>query len=290
MKKRALIACSVALLLPFAAHAQAPEQAPNPLDLVRRACDAAGGMQAFRDLGILQVTIRSQEIMQDGKQQSRRAILSMVPPGPVPGRMELPEEKILAGDDGNDGWAITGRGPDPRPSTQYMVRRLIRTDLFPVLLPFSLTWNGVGVQEVRPALVGNTPVWRLDVRLSTTFFHTAQVSTKWIVDLDRSTLAVLRAESAATDLGKGITSDGMNFSWKEPIKLGQVWLRGEQTVVGVDEAGATKVHRRVDKLQYATVPLSQGDALFANPIPPDKRPKLPQGQPPTGIGGATPKG
>ena len=283
MKQKALVAVAAALLLPLSARAQAPADTPKPLDLVRRACDAAGGAQAFRDLGILKVTIRSQEVMQDGKQQSRLAILTMLPPGPVPGRMELPEENILAGDDGNDGWAITSHGPDPRPSTQYMVRRLMRTDLFPVLLPFSLTWKGVGVEGVRAASLKGTPVWRLDVRLTTTFFHTAQVSTKWVVDLDRTTLAVLHADSPATDLGKGIVADGMRFAWKEPVKVGQVWLRGEQTVIGVDEAGASKVHRRVDKIEFKQLPVSEGDALFANPIPPDKRPKLPEGKPPAAI-------
>ena len=58
---------------------------------------------------------------------------------------------MIAGDDGTGGWAVVGGHPDARPSTLYMVKRLVTADLFPLLLPFSLNWEGATVTDVLPA-------------------------------------------------------------------------------------------------------------------------------------------
>ncbi len=258
---------------------------PTPTAAIARACDAAGGLAGFKQLGVLQLQIRREEVTQEGTVTDTSKTISFLAPGPTPGRTEDPQSKVIAGDDGSGGWALVNGKPDPRPATAYMVKRLLTTELFPLFLPFSLTWDGVTVSGVTPAQVGGRAVWRLAVSLTPTFFHTPQISTSWKVDLDRRSFALVAAESQATDLGKGLTADGMRFSWREPLTVRSVRLSGYQRIVGLDEVGREKSHSRIDHIAYKVLPASDAARLFANPIPPEARPKPPGPQPPRHAGG-----
>jgi hypothetical protein len=277
-------AAAVSLALTLAATGAAAQeygsQPPTPTSAIKRACDAAGGLEAFRRLGIVQADVASEEVTQDGSTSSKRSTLAFLSPGPLPGRLEKPDARIVAADDGTGGWAIADRRPDARPSTAYMVRRLIQTELFPLLLPFSLTWEGVSITDVKAEEVQGQQVWRLSVTLTRTFFHTPQISTEWTVDFDRRTWSLVRAQCPYTDLGQGIRADGMRFTWSDPIKVRDAWLRGTQRVIGLDEAGQENAHTRVDKVRFGLHPASLAATLFANPIPPESRPKQPQPGPP----------
>lgn len=255
-------------------------QAPTAVAAIKQACDAAGGLDAFRKLGVVQIEVTREEITQDGHASTVRNGFYFAAPGPTPGRMEVPDAKVIAGDDGEKGWAVLDGKPDARPSTQYMVKRLLHGDLFPLLLPFSLTWEGVSVAAVEPADVDQRPVWRMRVQLARNFFFTPQIGTSWTVDIDRQTGLIVRAESPATDIGKGMVADGMRFTWDSPVRIGPVSFRGTQRVEGIDHDGNPKAHNRVDKVTYKQLPADAAAKLFGNPIPPEMRPKLPIGQPP----------
>ncbi len=255
-------------------------QPPTPAAAIKRACDAAGGLEAFRQLGIVQADVVSDEVTQDGSTSSKRSTLAFLSPGPLPGRLEKPDAKIVAGDDGTGGWAVADRRPDARPSTAYMIRRLVQTELFPLLLPFSLTWEGVSITDVKAAETEGQQVWRLSITMARTFFHTPQISTEWTVDFDRRTWSLVRAQCPYTDLGQGIRADGMRFTWSDPIKVRDAWLRGTQRVIGLDETGQENAHTRVDKIRYGLHPASLATKMFATPIPPGLRPKQQQPGPP----------
>ena len=257
---------------------------------VSRACAAAGGLAAFKNLGILGIASTSEEVTQDGHVTTTMKNFYFVAPGPVPGRMEIPNARVVAADDGTGGWAIVAGKVDGRPATTQMVKRSLTSALFPLLLPFTLTWEGVAVTEVAAATVGNHPVWRLSVELPRTFFDTPQISTSWSVFLDRTTFAVVQAESPFTDLGKGVTADGMLFRWNNPVKVGGVTFYTEQRVTGLDEVGREKSHSRIDRCQYHLMPADDAAKMFGNPIPPDQRPKPPAMQPPPAGPPATPQG
>jgi len=230
---RPLTVLGCGVLVAASAAAQKQATPPTPEALLKRACDAAGGMKAFNDLGILAVAAKSEEVTQEGEVTSILRTTFFLAPGPVPGRFEFPEKKVVAGDDGSGGWAILDQKPDPRFATTFKVQRSLATTLFPVLLPFSLTWKGVGYQgDVKPAVINGRPVWQLAVELPRNFFENPQISTSWTVSIDRSTGAVVRADSPFTDLGKGVTADGMRFTWREPVKVGGVTLYKEQKLTG----------------------------------------------------------
>jgi len=257
------------------AGAQEQPQPPTPDEVVRRACDAAGGLEAYRSLGIVGIASKSEEVTQDGNVSTKLRNDYFLAPGPVPGRFEYPEMKITAADDGSGGWAVLKDKPDQRPATAHIVKRSLTTYLFPTLMPFSLTWEGVQAHDVKAGQLKGRPVWQLTVTVPRSFFDTPQIALTWTVVVDAATYAVLRAESPFTDLGKGVTADGMRFTWREPVKVKGVTFYKEQRLTGLDEAGAEKSHSRVDRLQYHLIPVSEAAKLFANPIPPDQRPKPP---------------
>lgn len=270
---RACLVLAAALLAGTPLHAGAPTAAPSSDEAVRRACDSVGGVDAFRGLGILEIEVDSEEVTQDGHTSNWRTNLFFHSPGPLPGRYELPDKNVVAGDDGHGGWGVKDQRADARPTTAFMVKRQLAAYLFPLLLPFSLTWEEVSVTEVAAATINGKPVWRLSVVLPRTFFDTPQIATKWTVDLDRETFALVRADSPATDIGKGVTADGMRFSWHGAVKLGDVRFANELRLIGLEQDGREETHTRLDHLKYHQIPATEAAKLFANPIPPDQRPK-----------------
>lgn len=268
-----------AIALAGAGHldAQADEAAPAANVVVARACEAGGGLEAFRRLGTVRLDITLREVTTDGKPSEGQKTIVMTTPGPVPGRLENAGQQLVAADDGNGGWATQAGKPDPRPSTKVMVKRVLASDLFPLLLPYSLTWEGVAVSAVTPATLKGKPVWRLAVQLSRSFFHTPQIATNWTVDVDRETYSVVQAESPYVDLGHGIVADGMRFAWGSPLRLKGVWLHADQKLVGIDEVGREKVHNRIDTIRYRSLGEADVAQLFTNPVPEDQRPPLPVG-------------
>jgi hypothetical protein len=270
---RVCLVLAATLLAGTPLHAAGPAGVPSAEAAIRRACDSVGGLDAFRGLGILEIQVSSEEVTQDGHTSNWHTNLFFGAPGPIPGRFELPDTNVVAGDDGQGGWAVVAQRADARPSTTFMVKRSLATYLFPLLLPFSLTWGDVNVAEVTAATINGKPVWQLSVVMPHTFFDTSQIASNWKVDLDRETFAVVRVESPATDIGKGVTADGMRFSWHGVVKLGDVRFADELRLTGLDQEGREKTHTRLDHLKYRQIPAGEAAKLFANPIPPDQRPK-----------------
>lgn len=251
----------------------------SPQEVVLRACEAAGGVSAFRKLGFLRAEIASEEVTQDGQTSSTSKVLVLNTEAIVPVRLELPGLGVIAGDDGSGGWALVKGRPDFRPSTTLMVKRMVTADAFPLLLPLSFTWPGVAVTEVVPAQLADRPTWRLTVTLARNFFHTPQIATVWTVDVDRETYQVMRADSPYTDLGKGVVADGMRFSWSGFVTVGGVRVPTQQTVIGLDPSGNEKTHSRRDAVKWELLATEKTAGLFENPVPPEQRPRLPMGKP-----------
>lgn len=271
-----------AVLAAAPAAAQSTPPTPSATDVIHRACRAAGGVRAFNALGTLQVEIHSQEVTSDGHTTQNARRVTFQAPGPIPGRLEI-GGVVVAGDDGEGGWALVQGHPDTRPTTTYMVRRSIQTALFPVLLPFSLHWEGVTVSKVAAGKVDGKPTWELTLTFPLSFFDNPQIGTTWKIDVDRATYAVVRAQSPFVDLGKGIKSDGMRFSWGKRTRVEGISLPTEQTINGIDLYGRENAHNREDSIIYRTPTVKDVSKLYANPIPLDQRPKPPKVEPPTGL-------
>jgi hypothetical protein len=263
-----------------AAFGQGGLQVPSPDLLLNRAWEEAGGLETYGRLGILLVEVTAEENTQEGTITGRKSRTYFLAPGPAPGRIEIEKPPVVSGDDGTGGWAIAGGKPDARPSTKMMVKRLLTTNLFTIMLPFSLNWEGVTAVAVEPMVVKGIPVWRLFVDIAPGFFHSPQISPKWRVDFDRTTYAVVQADCPATDLGKGITADGMRISWTDHRQVMGLRLPGVQRTIGISETGAEKAHSRTEQLRYEVMSAEAKAKLFGNPVPPELRPTPPSGRPP----------
>lgn len=270
------------LFRPGTAFASEPG-VPSPVSALRRTLEAAGGMDALRRLGVIKLAVDREEVTTDGKHHQRKLVYYCELPGPVPGRLEDLSAQVVAGDDGNGGWAQVRGNPDRRPGTQVMVRRILNTALFPMLLPFSLTWEGVSIGKVTPSQLAGRKTWLLEVSVPRTFFHTPQISTEWKVFVDAATFEVVRAESPYVDLGHGITADGMRFSWPKIQDFHGVQLPAIVSIIGLDEANQEKPHTRIDRITIARASPQEAAKLFANPSP-QSPPQLPVLQPPPGAG------
>lgn len=286
MRRSIILIYSAALLLhalgPRLAAAEEPAP-PPPVTALRRTLEAAGGMDAFRRLAAVKIEVDREEITLDGKHTQTKMIFYVRPPGPVPGRVEIPASRVIAGDDGTGGWAQIGERADPRASAPIMIRRVITTDLFPILLPFSLTWEGVTVTAVRPAAIDGRAVWQLRVEMSRTFFHTPQIANEWLVSVDRETFELVRAESPFTDLGRGLVADGMRFFWDSTQTVEGVRLPAIQKVIGLNATGSETAHTRSDRVTVTRIKADEAAPLFTNPSP-SSQPQLPILQPPPGLG------
>lgn len=256
---------------------------PSPVSALRRTLEAAGGMDALRRLALVKLTVEREEITLDGKHTQSQSIFYVRLPGPVPGRLEIPAARVVAGDDGNGGWALIAGKPDTRTNTPLMVKRLMTTDLFPLLLPFSLTWDGVSINSVTAGVVKGRPVWQLRVETTRTFFHTPQIATTWTVSVDRDTFQLVQAESPFTDLGRGIVADGMRISWPTTQIVEGVRFPAVLAVIGLDANGQENAHTRSDRVTVTRTATEEAAGLFSNPSP-QSPPQLPVLQPPPGLG------
>ncbi len=270
------------LVVPRFATAAEPT-VPSPVAALRRSLEAAGGMDAWRRLAVLKLVVDREETTTSGEHHQRRLTYYLQLPGPVPSRLEDASAQLIAGDDGSGGWAQVAGRPDQRPSTSVMVKRIVSAALFPLLMPFSLTWEGVTIDQVTARKLDGRNTWLLSVRLPRTFFHTPQIATDWKVYLDAESFEVIRAESPHVDLGHGIAADGMRFSWPKRVELHGVSLPAVMTVIGLDEADQEKPHSQINRVSVSRITPAEGAALFANPSP-STQPQRPLPQPSPGLG------
>ena len=273
-----------------AAFGQSGLEIPTPDFVVQRAWEHAGGLEAFGRLGIVLADFSTEENTQEGNPTTTRSKTYFLAPGPTPGRIEIEAIKAVSGDSGGRqaGWAVIGGKPDIRQSTQMMVKKLLTTNLFTLMLPFSLNWDGVLLKTVEPTVVKGVPVWRLSIEVARGFFHSPQIATTWRIDFDRKTYAVVQAESPATDLGKGLKADGMRISWAKLQDVRGIRLPGEQRTIGLSETGAEKAHSRLEQVRYSVLEAEGNAAMFRDPVPPELRP-TPQVGPSKGLPMPRPK-
>lgn len=275
LRPAVVLVLAAALAGAVPAAAQGTADVPSPDLLVKRAWSEAGGLESFRRLGVVYADFSSEEVTPGGKPTPTISRAWFVAPGPNPGRIEIENPRVISGDDGRKGWAVVNGKPDVRQSTEIMVKRLLVTKLFTLLLPFSLDWDGVILRGVEPAVVKGQPVWRLTIDVARGFFHSPQIATTWRIDFHRDTYVVVQAESPATDMGKGIVADGMRVSWPARQSLNGVTLPGEQLTIGLSESGGEKAHTRLDRVRYDITASEASEKLFANPVPPELRPTPP---------------
>lgn len=239
------IVLAAAVALPVAAWA-AP---PDGDQLLANMLDAAGGLDAFRELGVLEITIDGEETAADGTQRNRRTT-AYIDTGTLSNmRIELANDVVVARN-GRNGWATLAGSLDDRPQASRMAIATINKRLFPLLLPFTLEMEGIQLSEVHETSFEGEPAWRAALTFPMHFFVSPSMETTWHVYVRKSDNVLLAAEFFPPDSVRQIRPEGIRYRVIKRTTIGSgVRLPAQVLLDGIDENGAPTGHVRVTKLQ-----------------------------------------
>lgn len=255
------ILIAAALTVPIQALA-APPSADELLDGMLK---AAGGIQAFRELGVLEIALNEEETAADGTQRSRLSTAYLDAKTLTDLRLDLPGEIVVARN-GATAWATRAGAIDDRPQTAKMALATINQRLFPLLLPFSLTMEGVRLGQVRETSFEGEPAWVVAVTFADDFFVTPSMATTWYVHVRKGDGSLLTAEFFPPPGVREVRPEGIRYRVLKRTTIGAgAQLPVQVLLDGIDVNGAPTGHVRVTKMQIR-VRGAFDPTLFLHPI------------------------
>lgn len=247
--------CTTAALAATTAKSQADQ-----------AMAAWGGQQAFKSLGIMKFVVTESDSLPDGTQQSTTFTL-YYDTETTQRRLELPEGDVVIVSDHASGWATSGGQLDDRAQTSHLAPRFINNKLLPVILPFSMTLQGVGFptqKQPQATHFQGAPANRLDFSVPTNFFNTPLVNTRWAVFTGKDEHNYLGAEFLPVPGYEATKSQGMRFHVTKTTEIDGVRFCSEIAIDSIDSAGKPTGNRRTMKIR-ASVVREPSPALFLHP-------------------------
>jgi hypothetical protein len=261
MSARAVVIVLAALLVPTASPAGPPEAAA----LLDGMLKAAGGLQSFRDLGVIEIVLTEEETAADGTQRNRRATAYVDANTLTNLRLELPGEVVVARH-GIDGWSTRAGVPDDRPQGSRMATGTLNQRLFPLLLPFTATMDGVLLGAVNETSFEGQPAWRVAVSFPEGFFVAPSMATTWHLHIHKDTGALLAAEFLPPPGVRDVRSEGIRYRVLKQAPIGSgAQLPVQVLLDGIDLNGSPTGHVRVTKMQ-TTVRGPFDPKLFLHPV------------------------
>lgn len=257
---RAILIAAV-LTVPIQAHA-AP---PNADELLESMLEAAGGMEAFRELGVLEIALNEEETAADGTQRNRMSTAYLDAKTLADLRLDLPGEIVVARN-GSTAWATRSGAIDDRPQTAKMAIATLNQRLFPLLLPFSLAMEGVQLGKVRETTFEGEPAWVMAVTFSDDFFVTPSMATTWYVHISKEDGSLLTAEFFPPPGVREVSAEGIRYRVLKRTTIGAGSQLPVQVLLdGIDVNGAPTGHVRVTRMQIR-VRGPFDPTLFLHPI------------------------
>jgi hypothetical protein len=261
MTARATLIVLAALLVSAVSLAGPPDGAA----LLEGMMQAVGGMQAFRDLGVIEIVFTEEETTAKGTQRSQRSTAYLDAATLSSMRLELPGEIVVARN-GAKGWATRAGVPDDRPQTPRMALATLNQRLFPLLLPFTATMEGVRLGAVNETSFEGQPAWRVAANFSEGFFIAPSMATTWYLYLRKDSGALLAAEFFPPPGVRDVRSEGIRYRVLKQTAIGSgVQLPVQVLLDGIDANGAPTGHVRVTKMQI-TVRGPYDQKLFLHPL------------------------
>ncbi|HOC43304.1 MAG TPA: hypothetical protein PKJ99_09875 [Thermoanaerobaculales bacterium] len=261
MSARAVLIVLAALLVPAVAPAGPPEAAA----LLDGMLQAAGGIEAFRDLGVLEIALTEEETTADGTPHSRRATAYLDARTLSSLRLELPGDVVVARHGGN-GWSTRAGAPDERPQASRMAVGTLNQRLFPLLLPFTATMEGVRLGAVNETSFEGVPAWRVAVSFPEGFFIAPSMSTTWYLHIRKDSGALLAAEFLPPPSVREVRSEGIRYRVLKHGAIGAGTQLPVQVLLdGIDLNGSPTGHVRITKMQV-TVRGPFDPSLFLHPL------------------------
>ena len=238
---------------------------PDPEAILAGALEAAGGLEAFRQLGVIEIALSQEETLSSGKQRSSQATAYVDARSLNDLRLDLPGEIVVARNR-DLGWATRNGEIDDRPQTGRMAKGTLNQRLFPILLPFSLTMDGVTLSDPVETNFEGEAVWRVAVNFPEHFFVAPSMTTTWYLHVRRSDHQVLGIEFLPPPEVRQVRSEGVRYRTLKRATLGSsIQLPVQLLLDGIDLNGAPTGHVRVTKMRLTIRGLYE-PALFLHPM------------------------
>ncbi len=258
---------TVPLLLLSLLIATAPALAAAPdVDSIRTgAFKAAGGLEAFRGLGVIELSISDEETRANGTVRTNQATAFVDARTLTNLRLDLPGDIVVARN-GETSWASREGKVDDRPQTPMMAAGTLNQRLFPLLMPFSLAMDGVRLSDPRETTFEGDQVWRVAVNFPEGFFVAPSMSTTWFLHIRRSDFEIVSLEFLPPPEIQQVRSEGVRYRFLKRTTLGaSVQLPVQLMLDGIDLNGAPTGHVRVTR-ERITVRGPFEPALFLHPL------------------------
>jgi len=261
MSARAVLIVLAVLLAPAVSPAGPPEAAA----LLDGMLQAAGGIQAFRDLGVIEIGLSEEETTADGTPHSRRATAYVDARTLSSLRLELPGDVVVARH-GANGWSTRANAPDERPQASRMAVGTLNQRLFPLLLPFTLTMEGARLGAVNETSFEGVPAWRVAVSFPDGFFIAPSMATTWHLHVRKDNGALLAAEFLPPPSVREVRGEGVRYRVLKQAAIGSGAQVPVQVLLdGIDLHGSPTGHVRVTKMQFS-VRGPFDPSLFLHPL------------------------
>ena len=261
MSARAALIVLAVLMVPAASPAAPPEAAA----LLEGMLQAAGGLQAFRDLGVIEIALTDEETKTDGTQRSQHATAYLDARTLSSLRLDLPGDIVVARH-GAKGWATRAGVPDDRPQAPRMAVGTLNQRLFPLLLPFTATMDGVRFGAVNETSFEGQPAWRVAVTFPDDFFIAPSMATTWYLHIHKNDGSLLGAEFLPPPSVREVSSEGIRYRVLKQATIGSGAKLPVQVLLdGIDLDGSPTGHVRVTKMQV-TVRGPYEPTLFLHPL------------------------
>ncbi len=260
MLSKTILPLTAAVLV--AATLSAESKASTPADT---AMNAWGGRAAFENLGVIKLEVK-ETVKQKGKSQEENEYTLYFDTQTGQRRQEIPSKNLVLAGNKNNGWATINGKLDDRPQTTLYVPRMTNEVLFPFLLPFSLTFNGVTTTPgASSSKFAGTDAHVLIASISPKFFMSPLINTRWGIFLDPTNNYLIGAGFPPTPGYDAVKANlGMQYVVKETTVVNGVRLPALIEIDAVDSAGNVMGIHRSTRIKVS-VPPDISPVLFLHP-------------------------
>lgn len=246
-----------------AAALSGPADCAEPAAVLERMIDAAGGRQAFHELGFLQSVVKEEETLRGGEQTTRTVTTLVRTDGLSGMHLQLTPEVALYCNT-EDAWAFQNGELDTRPLVPKMARGTIHQRVVPMLAPFSLELPGVQILSVDEEEWEQQPVWRVGARVLKDFFANPVLNTDWTLFVRRSDARLLAMEVYPPKQFRDGTDEGMRYRISSVTEVEGVSLPSRLLIEGLDFDGVETGHFMIVQIEHRLLDTID-PILFVNP-------------------------
>jgi hypothetical protein len=246
------LACAAVLCLVLLLAVSAPAaQTPAPQAVLDGMLEAAGGADAFHQLGLLKLQYTNEETTRDGtpSKVSFTGFASTIDLQSL--RVEMPGDIVVV-KNGEGGWATMKGKVDTRPQTPTMARTTTHFHLLPLMFPFSLTMDGLQLSDVEPGTFEGEPVWRMTLTFPSRFFNNPVMDVPWTVYASKKDGSFVAAEYVPPSDYAKIAVEGMRFRYTKLQTVNGVRLPSQALLEALDIHGVPSAHVSIVNLEVSS--------------------------------------